>query len=104
MFVQEFNEQFYTRFHRDQKRQEFFRLKQFGKTITEYEIELKELAEFVLELASSKEYLYSKFEEGLTLEIQEKMSVSSGQSYKEIVQLALRAERLTGERMSQRKF
>ena len=27
MFVQEFNEQFYTRFHRNQKRKEFFRLK-----------------------------------------------------------------------------
>ena len=27
LFVQEFNDQFYTRFHRDQKRQEFFRLR-----------------------------------------------------------------------------
>ena len=27
LFVQEFNEQFYTQFHRDQKMQEFFRLK-----------------------------------------------------------------------------
>ena len=36
MFVREFNEQFYTQFHRDQKRKEFFRLRQFGKTITEY--------------------------------------------------------------------
>ena len=67
--MREFNEQFYTRFHRDQKRQEFFRLRQLGKTVTEYETELRELAEFVLELASSEEYLCSKFEEGLTLEI-----------------------------------
>ena len=36
IFVQEFNEQFFTRFHRDQKRQKKFRLKQFGKTITKY--------------------------------------------------------------------
>ena len=85
MFVREFNEQFYTRFHRDQKRQEFFRLKQFGKTITKYETELRELAEFVPELASFEEYLCSKFEEGLTLEIREKMSISDGQNYKEIV-------------------
>ena len=27
LFIQEFNDQFYTRYHRDQKRQEFFRLK-----------------------------------------------------------------------------
>ena len=100
--MQEFNEQFYTRFHRDQKRQEFFffLLKQFRKSVTEYETELRELAEFVLELANSEEYLCSKFEEGLTLEIKEKMSVSGSQSYKEVVQLALRAKKLTGERMS----
>ena len=44
LFVQEFNDQFYTRFHRDQKRQEFFRLRQLGKTVAEYETELRELA------------------------------------------------------------
>ena len=32
------------------------------------------------------------------------MSVSGGQSYKEIVQLTLRAEKLTSERMFQKKF
>ena len=32
------------------------------------------------------------------------MSVLDGQNYKEIVQLALRAEKLTGERMSRGKF
>ena len=65
----EFNEQFYTRFHRDKKRQEFFRLRQFGKIFTKYESELKELVEFVLELANFEEYLCSKFKEGLSLEI-----------------------------------
>ena len=62
LFVQEFNEQYYTHFHRDQKRQEFSRLKQFGRSITEYETELRELVEYVLELANSEEYLCSKFE------------------------------------------
>ena len=33
----------------------------------------------VLELANSEEYLCSKFEEGLSLEIREKMSVSGSQ-------------------------
>ena len=55
--------------HRDQKRQEFFRLRQLGKSVTEYETELRELAEFVPEMVGSKEYLCSKFEEGLNLEI-----------------------------------
>ena len=39
MFVQEFNEQFYTRFHQDQKRLEFFRLRQFGKIVIDLKIE-----------------------------------------------------------------
>ena len=63
-------------------------MKQFGKTITEYEIELRELAKFLLELSNFDEYLCSKFEEGLTLEIWKKMFVSGSQSYNEVVQLA----------------
>ena len=75
LFVREFNDQYYTHFHLDQKRQEFFRLRQLGKSITEYEIELRELAKFVPEVASFEEYLCSKFEKGLNLEIREKMFV-----------------------------
>ena len=55
--------------------------------ITEYEIELIKLIEFVPELANSEEYLCSKFEEGLTLEIQKKMFVLGGQSYKVVQSL-----------------
>ena len=55
-------------------------------------------------MANSEEYLCFKFEEGLTLDIRKKMSISGGQSYKEIVQLALRAEKLTSERLSRGKF
>ena len=79
-------------------------MKQFGKTIIEYETELRELAKFVLEVANFEEYLCSKFEEGLTLEIRKKMSMSSSQSYKKIVQLAWRAEKLTSERLARGKF
>ena len=38
LFVREFNDQYYTRFHWDQKRQEFFRLKQWEKSVIEYEM------------------------------------------------------------------
>ena len=65
---------------------------------------MNELAEFVPEVANSEEYLCPKFEEGLTLEIREKMSIFSNQSYKEIMQLALRAEKLTSERFARGKF
>ena len=90
LFVREFNDQYYTYFHRDQKRQEFFRLRQQKKFVTEYKIELRQLTEFVPEMVGFEEYLCSKFEEGLNLEIREKMSISGSQSYKEIVQLVLR--------------
>ena len=59
---------------------------------------MRELAEFVFKFANSKEYLCSKFEEGLSLEIKKKMSISSSQSYKEMVQLTLRVEKLIGEK------
>ena len=39
----------------------------------------------------------SKFEEGLNLEVREKMSVFDNQDYKQVVQLALRAKKLTNE-------
>ena len=52
---------------------------------------MRELAEFFLKLANSEDFLCSKFEEGPTLEIREKMLVLGSQSYKEVVQLALRA-------------
>ena len=65
---------------------------------------MKELTEFVPEVANSEEYLCSKFEEGLTLEIREKMSISSNQSYKEILQLTLRVKKLTRKILVRGKF
>ena len=72
--------------------------------MTEYEIELRELVEFVPEMAGSDDYLCSKFEEGLNLEIREKMSVSSSQNYKEVAQLALRVEKLVNKIGAKGKF
>ena len=57
------------------RKDEFFKLKQFGRTVNEYEIELKELSKFVPKLANSEEYLCFKFEEVLSLEIRKKMSI-----------------------------
>ena len=70
----------------------------------EYETKMRELSEFVSKVANSNEYLCSKFEEGLSLEIREKMSIIGTTSYKEVVQLALKAEKLTGEKISHSNF
>lgn len=63
----------------------------------DYETELKDQANFVPDLVCFEEILCSKFEAGLNLNIQEKMSVSGNQSFKEVVHLALRAEKLVLE-------
>ena len=104
LFIQEFNKQYYTHFHRDHKGQEFFKLKQFGRSIMKYEIKLRELVEFIPKLVNSKEYLCSKFEERLTLEIREKCQLQGLKVTRKVLQLALRVEKLTGERMSQSNF
>ncbi|KAH7678998.1 Retroviral ribonuclease H protein [Dioscorea alata] len=79
------------------------RLVQGNKTVTEYETELKDLATFVPELAPTEEVLCSKFEVGLNLGIRERMTVTSKQSFKEMVQSALRAEQLVREGKRVRK-
>ena len=53
--------------------------------MTEYETDLRELVEFVPEMAGLDNYLCSKFEKNLNLEIREKMYVSDSQNYKEVV-------------------
>ena len=53
--------------------------------MTEYETELKELSKFVPKSVNSEKYLCFKFEEGLSLEIREKMSIIGTQSYNSIV-------------------
>ena len=65
---------------------------------------MRELAEFVPELTNFEEYLCFKFKEGLTLEIRKKIFVSGSQSYKEVVQFALRVKKVTSERMSRGSF
>ena len=62
------------------------------------------MAEFVPKMARFEEYLCSKFEEGLNLEIRKKISVSGSQNYKKMVQLALRVEKLANERGAKGKF
>ncbi|XP_039143934.1 uncharacterized protein LOC120281061 [Dioscorea cayenensis subsp. rotundata] len=96
-FHREFDEEYYTHFHREQKRQEFMQLNQGNKSVIEYETELKDLAKFVPELVGSEEVLCSKFEAGFNLSVRERMSVTRNQSFKEVVWLALRAEKLVLE-------
>lgn len=69
----------------DQKRQEFMKLIQHGKSVTEYETKLKDLANIVPELVDTEEVLCSKFEVGLNLNIRERMAVIRNQSFEKVV-------------------
>ena len=55
-------------------------------------------------MASFEEYLCLKFEKDFNLQIRGKMSVFGNQNYKKVEQLALRAEKLTNERVVKGKF
>ena len=75
----EFDKEYYTYFHRNQKRQEFMTFTQGSRSVMEYETELKDLAAFVPKLVGTEEMWGSKFEGGLNLSIREKMSITGAQ-------------------------
>ena len=55
-FLVEFDRKYYSRYYRDQKRREFYNLRQGAKTVTEYETELRELSLFVPEMVYEKKH------------------------------------------------
>ena len=71
--------------------------------MTEYETELRELSLFVPEMTHDDKALCAKFEAGLNLSIREKMSITDSCTYKDVLQLTLRAENMTVERSKVRE-
>ncbi|XP_017970212.1 PREDICTED: uncharacterized protein LOC18604294 [Theobroma cacao] len=96
-FLQEFDGQYYTYFHQKEKKREFLSLQQGNLTIEEYEARFNELMSYVPDLVKSEQDQASYFEEGLRNEIRERMTVTGREPHKEVVQMALRAEKLTNE-------
>ncbi|WRX10271.1 Retrotransposon gag domain - like 10 [Theobroma cacao] len=95
--TREFDGQFYTYFHQKEKKREILSLKQGNMTIEEYETRFNELMSYVPELVRLEQDQVNYFEEGLRNEIRKRMIVTSNESYKEVVQMALRAEKLVTE-------
>ncbi|EOY26224.1 Gag protease polyprotein [Theobroma cacao] len=96
-FLQEFDDQYYTYFHQKEKKREFLSLQQGNLTIEEYEARFNELMSYVPDLVKSEQDQASYFEEGLRNEIRERMTVTGQEPHKEVVQMALRVEKLTNE-------
>ncbi|EOY20442.1 Gag protease polyprotein [Theobroma cacao] len=66
-------------------------------TIEEYEARFNELMLYVPDLVKSEQDQASYFEEGLRNEIRERMTMIGREPHKEVVQMALRAEKLSNE-------
>ncbi|EOY08615.1 Gag protease polyprotein [Theobroma cacao] len=96
-FLQEFDDQYYTYFHQKEKKREFLSLKQGSLTIKEYEACFNELMSYVPNLVKTEQDQANYFEEGLQNEIRDRMTVMGKEPYKEVVQMALRAEKLATE-------
>ncbi|WRX11508.1 Reverse transcriptase domain - like 10 [Theobroma cacao] len=96
-FLKEFDGQYFTYFHQKEKKREFLSLKQGNLTVEEYETRFNELMLYVPDLVKSEQDQASYFEEGLRNEIRERMTVTSREPHKEVVQMALRAEKLATE-------
>ncbi|EOY26216.1 Gag protease polyprotein [Theobroma cacao] len=96
-FLREFDGQYFTYFHQKEKKREFLSLKQGNLTVEEYETRFNELMLYVPDLVKSEQDQASYFEEGLRNEIRERMTVTGREPHKEVVQMALRAEKLATE-------
>ncbi|WRX23776.1 Retrotransposon gag domain - like 10 [Theobroma cacao] len=96
-FLREFDGQYYTHFHQKEKNREFLSLKQRSLTIEEYEARFNKLMSYVPNLVKTEQDQANYFEEGLRNEIKDRMTVMGKELYKEVVQIALRAEKLGTE-------
>ncbi|XP_017979859.1 PREDICTED: uncharacterized protein LOC108662790 [Theobroma cacao] len=96
-FLQEFDGQYYTYFHQKEKKREFLSLKHGNLTIKKYEACFNELMSYVLDLVKTEQDQANYFEEGLRNEIRDRMTIIGKELYKEVVQMALRAEKLAIE-------
>ncbi|WRX24309.1 Retrotransposon gag domain - like 10 [Theobroma cacao] len=93
-FLREFDGQYFTYFHQKEKKREFLSLKQGNLTVEEYKARFNELMLYVPDLVKSEQDQVNYFKEGLRNEIREQMTVTGREPHKEVVQMALRVEKL----------
>ena len=87
--------QFYPQSLRLQMEDEFIHLKQRNMTVLEYAVKFNELARFAPDLVSTDRQRMSRFEGGLNLDLQEKLSTYISSSYQELYDRAINVERKT---------
>ncbi|XP_048491590.1 uncharacterized protein LOC125492893 [Beta vulgaris subsp. vulgaris] len=72
---------------------EFIHLKQRSMSVLEYAVKFNELARFALDLVSTDRQRMNRFEEGLNLDLQEKLAAHMSTSFHELYDRAINVER-----------
>ena len=85
---------YHTSYHAEQKRQEFVHLRQGSRSVAEYEALFRELMEFAPDLVNTDERRCTKFEQGLRLQIRERLTMTREPDLGHLLKQAYRAEEL----------
>ncbi len=97
-FLEEFDRQYHAEYYRELKRQEFVDLRQGLRTVNEYEIAFRELSEFAKELVNTEKRTCTRFEQGLRLDIRDRITLPEEPKFYHVLEQAYRAEGLLNAR------
>ncbi len=97
-FLEEFDKQYHAEYYVEIKRQEFVGLRQGPRTVNEYEIAFRELSEYALDLVTTEKQMCKRFEQGLKLDIRDRVNPSKEPDFQNLLEQAYRAEQLVNAR------
>jgi len=87
-FKIEFENQFYSRYHRKVKEQEFLALKQGDMSLLEYERRFHDLLLFAPHYVSIEEHMIEKLRDGLRQDLRQGLIALQFKSMKELIEVA----------------
>ena len=94
-FQQEFTDRFFPQSHKDSKIEEFFKLEQKNKSVSEYEKKFSELVRLVPYIQVDEVLKCKRFLSGLQHQIRVHLSVVPQNRFGDLVEVALRVEQST---------
>ena len=88
----EFRKKYILAVFREKREYEFMYLKQRTLTVTEYEEKFTRLSKYAPEMVNTKAKIRRRFQQGLTIEIQDALVTARVETYAELVEMAQRIE------------
>ncbi|XP_017644654.1 uncharacterized protein LOC108485351 [Gossypium arboreum] len=98
IFQEEFRKKYISQRFMDQKRKEFFKLKQGKMTVTEYERKSVRLSKYARECVSNEAIMCKKFEDGLNEDIRLLVSILELKEFVVLFERACKVEELAKEK------